>query len=118
MLRQTINAGVQRGQFTWLADGFPRSEAHVKAWTAQMPVAQCTHYFSCPRDILIQRVLGQAETSGRPDDAIPSRALLAALVKYGMCAVEIDATQNVEDIKQNVHTVYGPSMPRNWSKAL
>ncbi|TGJ81655.1 hypothetical protein E0Z10_g7117 [Xylaria hypoxylon] len=119
LIRQTIDTGVQRGQYTWLIDGFPRSEAHVKAWAAQMPVAQCTLYFSCSRDVLIQRVLGRADTSGRPDDAVLSlvqerversisehEALLSALAKYGMRAVEMDATQNVEDIKQNVYTVY------------
>ncbi|KAI1421350.1 P-loop containing nucleoside triphosphate hydrolase protein [Xylaria sp. FL1777] len=118
LIRQAIDAGMQRGQFMWLVDGFPRSEAHVEAWIAQMPVAQCTLYFSCPRDILTRRVLGRAETSGRPDDAVLSivqerversinecDALLSALAKYGMPAVEIDATQKVEDIKQSVHAV-------------
>ncbi len=117
LIRQTIDAGVRRGQFMWLVDGFPRSEAHVEAWAAQMPVAQCALYFSCPRDMLVQRVLGRAGTSGRLDDAVPSLvqervdrsinerdALLSALAKHGMRAVEIDATQKVEDIQQIVHT--------------
>ncbi|KAF2964504.1 hypothetical protein GQX73_g9075 [Xylaria multiplex] len=119
LIRQTIDAGVKRGQLMWLVDGFPRSEAHVKAWTAQMSVAQCTLYFSCPRDILIQRVLSRAGTSGRPEDAVLNLVqervdrsinerdtLLSALAKHGMRAVEIDATQEIEDIKRIVHTVF------------
>ncbi|KAI3326551.1 P-loop containing nucleoside triphosphate hydrolase protein [Xylariaceae sp. AK1471] len=104
LMRRTIDAGVQRGQLTWLLDGFPRNEAHVKAWAAQMPVAQCTLYLSCPRDILIQLLSLVQERVGR--NINEREALLSALAKYGMCAVEIDATQNAEDIRHNVHTVY------------
>ncbi|KAI1312952.1 P-loop containing nucleoside triphosphate hydrolase protein [Xylaria venustula] len=118
LIRQTIDSGAKHGQLMWLVDGFPRRESHVKAWAAQMPPAQCTLYFSCPRDLAIQRVIGRAEASGRPDDADPRLvteridrsiserdALLFALHNYGIRAVEIDAAQSVDDVKRIVHTV-------------
>ncbi|KAI1191526.1 P-loop containing nucleoside triphosphate hydrolase protein [Nemania serpens] len=119
LLRRTIDVGVRRGQLTWLVDGFPRSEAHVEAWVAQMPAAQRALYLSCPRDTLVRRVLGRAATSGRPDDAVTGlvrdrvarslrerEALLSALAKHGMRATEIDATQSVADVERSVRAVY------------
>ncbi|KAI1160438.1 P-loop containing nucleoside triphosphate hydrolase protein [Nemania serpens] len=119
LLRRTIDVGVRRGQLTWLVDGFPRSEAHVEAWVAQMPAAQHALYLSCPRDTLVQRVLGRAATSGRPDDAVTGvvqerigrslrerEALLSALAKHGMRATEIDATQSVADVERGVRAAY------------
>ncbi|KAI1196250.1 P-loop containing nucleoside triphosphate hydrolase protein [Nemania serpens] len=119
LLRRTIDVGVRRGQLTWLVDGFPRSEAHVEAWVAQMPAAQRALYLSCPQDTLVQRVLGRAATSGRPDDGVTDlvserigrsfrerEALLSALAKHGMRATEIDATQSVADVERRVRAVY------------
>ncbi|KAI0977240.1 P-loop containing nucleoside triphosphate hydrolase protein [Xylaria arbuscula] len=118
LIRQTIDSGVKRGQLMWLIDGFPRRESHVKAWAAQMPTAQCTLYLSCPRDIAIQRVISRAETSGRPDDAVPRLvaeridrsinerdALFSALQKYGIRAVEVDTAQDVKDVKHIIHAI-------------
>ncbi|KAI1074735.1 P-loop containing nucleoside triphosphate hydrolase protein [Whalleya microplaca] len=119
MLRETIDAGVKRGQLTWLIDGFPRSEAHVKAWISHMPAARFTLYLDCPREILIQRVLGRAESSGRSDDAVlslvqervgrginESDALLCALAKYGMSATKVDASLDVDEVKRKVHAIF------------
>ncbi|KAI0522298.1 P-loop containing nucleoside triphosphate hydrolase protein [Xylaria bambusicola] len=70
LLRETIESGVARGQNMWLIDGFPRSKAHMDPWVeAQMPQAVCALYLHCDSEVLVRRIRGRAESSGRPDDA-------------------------------------------------
>ena len=70
LMRETIQAGVLRGQDMWITDGCPRSRAHVKAWAAaQMPRATCALYLHCDSEVLVRRISGRAGTSGRADDA-------------------------------------------------
>jgi adenylate kinase family enzyme len=120
ILRQAIfhhNDGPpRREQEIWLIDGFPRNKKHVEAWIrGQMPLAQCVIYLTCPKDVLIQRILSRASTSGRPDDAVPDLvrervernvserdAMLSALVEHGMAVLKIDGTQDVETVRQVV----------------
>jgi len=104
------------GQKLWLIDGFPRTKKHVEAWVkGRMPLAQCVIYLTCPEDVLIQRILSRASTSGRPDDAVPDLvkerverniserdAMLSALVEHDMPFVKIDGTQDVETVRRTM----------------
>ncbi|KAH9990074.1 P-loop containing nucleoside triphosphate hydrolase protein [Xylariaceae sp. FL0662B] len=116
LLREAIEAG---GRRVWLVDGFPRCEAHVEAWVrARMPLARCAVFLECSRDTLVERVLGRAGVSGRPDDGRPelvlerigraveeSEGLLEALERWGMRLLVVDASRDVEDVAREVRDI-------------
>ncbi|KAI4866301.1 P-loop containing nucleoside triphosphate hydrolase protein [Hypoxylon rubiginosum] len=116
MLRGTIEtAARQHGQLMWLVDGFPRRKQHVAAWAAQLPRAACTLYLFCPPEVSLARVHGRAATSGRPDDADEGRvlervtrinaesvAMLEALEAAGMRVARVDASRDLETVKEEV----------------
>ncbi|KAI1779410.1 P-loop containing nucleoside triphosphate hydrolase protein [Hypoxylon cercidicola] len=116
LLRGPIETGVrQHGQLMWLLDGFPRREQHVTEWLAQLPRADCTLYLFCPPELSVNRVLGRASTSGRPDDANVERvlervtrinaesgAMLDALETAGMRVARVDASRDLETVKGEV----------------
>jgi UMP-CMP kinase len=56
----------------FLIDGFPRNVAQGIAFEAQVCPCREVLFFDCPEDILIERVLGRAASSGRDDDNMES----------------------------------------------
>ena len=63
------------GQPIFLVDGFPRNYDNLSGWTNNMPnYATCigSLVYDCPIDVLEQRILSRAETSGRSDDNLES----------------------------------------------
>mmetsp|Transcript_23587 Transcript_23587/g.35071 ORF Transcript_23587/g.35071 Transcript_23587/m.35071 type:complete len:524 (-) Transcript_23587:61-1632(-) len=63
------------GQPIFLVDGFPRNYDNLSGWTTNMPTyASCigSLVYDCPMDVLEQRILSRAETSGRSDDNLES----------------------------------------------
>eukprot|EP00566_Odontella_aurita_P000735 CAMPEP_0113567994 /NCGR_PEP_ID=MMETSP0015_2-20120614/23591_1 /TAXON_ID=2838 /ORGANISM="Odontella" /LENGTH=549 /DNA_ID=CAMNT_0000470463 /DNA_START=37 /DNA_END=1686 /DNA_ORIENTATION=- /assembly_acc=CAM_ASM_000160 len=63
------------GSRIFLVDGFPRNFDNLSGWTANMPDAASAIgvlCYDCPQDVLEQRILTRAETSGRSDDNLES----------------------------------------------
>ena len=63
------------GQPIFLVDGFPRNYDNLSGWTKNMPnYAAClgSLVYDCSMDVLEQRILGRAATSGRSDDNLES----------------------------------------------
>lgn len=63
------------GQPIFLVDGFPRNYDNLAGWTSNMPsYASCigSLVYDCSMDVLEQRILSRAETSGRSDDNLES----------------------------------------------
>ena len=59
----------------FLVDGFPRNFDNLSGWTKEMPEYAAvigSLVYDCPMDVLEQRILGRAETSGRSDDNLES----------------------------------------------
>lgn len=76
LLKDAIEKTIRRtGNLKFLIDGFPRSFSNMEAWQTvfgddgELPKMI---YFECPLEVLIQRILGRAQHSGRSDDNVES----------------------------------------------
>ena len=59
----------------FLVDGFPRNFDNLQGWTREMPNDAAvigSLVYDCPIEILEERILARAETSGRSDDNLES----------------------------------------------
>lgn len=63
------------GARIFLVDGFPRNYDNIQGWMEHMPTYTSVLgalVYNCPMEILEQRILSRAETSGRSDDNLTS----------------------------------------------
>jgi len=71
LLRKAMDAYCGQGKFTFLIDGFPRSQENLSGWEQHVgdgaDVLFCL-FFDCPEDVLEKRLLNRGKTSGRADD--------------------------------------------------
>ncbi|KAI1122832.1 P-loop containing nucleoside triphosphate hydrolase protein [Nemania abortiva] len=116
LLRETIESGVARGQRIWLIDGFPRTREHMAAWAdTQIPRAKQAFFLECNGLVLVDRILGRAGTSGRPDDAdvesvrerinrnmAASEAMLQACRDYGVPVITIAADRDLDAVYRDI----------------
>ncbi|KAI2605005.1 P-loop containing nucleoside triphosphate hydrolase protein [Hypoxylon fragiforme] len=129
LIQETIETGVSRyGQMTWLIDGFPRTAQHVAEWMAHMPSADLTLHMFCPPAVSIERVLGRAQNSKRPDDAdmqkvenrvnrnvAESQSMLDALEGCGTQVVRVDANRDLELVKTDIFNHVKGAM-KSWEE--
>lgn len=73
-------AMLQSGSSRFLVDGFPRNIAQGVAFEEQVCPCRAMLFFDCPESVLVQRLMGRAETSGRDDDN--SESIRKRLVTY------------------------------------
>lgn len=70
------NAASEKGkELFFLVDGFPRNFDNLEGWNRCMKGVSSVWgvlMFTCPLDVLEQRILSRAETSGRSDDNLKS----------------------------------------------
>lgn len=54
----------------FLIDGFPRNQANLDAWNAEVRDCEvtCVLVLDCPEEVMEQRLLQRGQTSGRSDD--------------------------------------------------
>ncbi|KAI0440011.1 P-loop containing nucleoside triphosphate hydrolase protein [Xylaria telfairii] len=107
LLRDTIAAGVGRGQRIWLIDGFPRTKEHLDAWAeAHMPRARCAIYLDCDAGVLVDVVREQVERN-----ILASEAMLQAFGDCDVLVVKIDADRDLDvvygDIKRYFKEIIG-----------
>ena len=73
---EKANDGVSEiGTPIFLVDGFPRNYDNVQGWMEHMPSYTAVLgalVYNCPMDVLEQRIMTRAETSGRSDDNLDS----------------------------------------------
>lgn len=71
LVRKAMDAYCGQGKFTFLIDGFPRSQENLSGWEQHVgdgaDVLFCL-FFDCPEDVLEKRLLNRGKTSGRADD--------------------------------------------------
>lgn len=71
LLRNAIQANMEKGNFKFLVDGFPRNADNLLGWKAAMTdfcqVEFCL-FLDCPEKVMESRLLKRGETSGRADD--------------------------------------------------
>lgn len=63
------------GQRIFLVDGFPRNDDNVRGWMEHMPSYTSVLgalVYNCPIEVLEERIMTRAETSGRSDDNLES----------------------------------------------
>ncbi|MFN3944043.1 MAG: nucleoside monophosphate kinase [Allosphingosinicella sp.] len=113
LLKDAIENTIRRtGNRNFLIDGFPRSFSNLDAWRevfgrdGDLPRMI---YFECPLEVLIQRILGRAQYSGRSDDNVESmkqrfdtfKAETLPIVEHfkgqGKC-VEVDTSQDRQTV--------------------
>jgi len=63
-MRDSLNSGSGR----FLIDGFPRKMDQAEAFERDIVPSTFTLFYSCPEDVLRERLLKRGETSGRADD--------------------------------------------------
>jgi len=66
---------VEYGSRIFLVDGFPRNFDNIQGWMENMPSHTAVLgalVYNCPMEVLEQRILKRAETSGRSDDNLDS----------------------------------------------
>ncbi|CAH1761613.1 21597_t:CDS:2 [Entrophospora sp. SA101] len=56
----------------FLIDGFPRKMDQALQFEKDVCVPTCVLFFDCPEEVMLERLLKRAETSGRVDDNIDS----------------------------------------------
>ncbi|KAI1815248.1 P-loop containing nucleoside triphosphate hydrolase protein [Poronia punctata] len=118
LVRETIQ-GQAKKKMIWLVDGFPRCREHVEAWwgiSTATTMKYVVVYLSCPRDVLVQRVLARAERPGdkdrevveeRVDRNIDEReGLVESLEELGVVVREVDAGRNVDVVRREVCDIY------------
>lgn len=124
LLREMMESGVARGQRMWLIDGFPRTKEHMDAWDdARMPRARCTLFLECDGRVLVDRILGRAATSGRPDDADvgkvrervqrnmkASDAMLRACRDCDVPVTNIDANRDLDVVYKDIRKHFEVSL--------
>jgi UMP-CMP kinase len=109
LLKQAMERIIRTtGKVNFLLDGFPRSLSNMEAWyeifgrEAELPTML---YLECPYEVLVQRIMGRAQSSGRDDDNIESIKLrfdtfkaetlpTVEFFKSMNKCVEIDASQD------------------------
>ncbi|CAI4213838.1 unnamed protein product [Parascedosporium putredinis] len=69
LLSAKMEAVRDSGKRGIILDGFPRSVEQLDAFEEQITRTYSTISFECPSQVLTERLLGRAETSGREDDA-------------------------------------------------
>eukprot|EP00584_Thalassiosira_punctigera_P013844 CAMPEP_0172553452 /NCGR_PEP_ID=MMETSP1067-20121228/50987_1 /TAXON_ID=265564 ORGANISM="Thalassiosira punctigera, Strain Tpunct2005C2" /NCGR_SAMPLE_ID=MMETSP1067 /ASSEMBLY_ACC=CAM_ASM_000444 /LENGTH=441 /DNA_ID=CAMNT_0013341643 /DNA_START=26 /DNA_END=1348 /DNA_ORIENTATION=- len=65
----------EHGSRIFLVDGFPRNYDNVQGWMEHMPSYTAVLgalVYNCPMEVLEQRIMARAETSGRSDDNLES----------------------------------------------
>lgn len=65
----------EHGSRIFLVDGFPRNYDNVQGWMKHMPSYTAVLgalVYNCPMEVLEQRIMTRAETSGRSDDNLDS----------------------------------------------
>ncbi len=71
LLRKAMDKHMQQGKTKFLIDGFPRSQDNWQGWLDHMTGSAVVRFmvaFQCPNEILLQRILGRGQSSGRVDD--------------------------------------------------
>ncbi|KAI8618459.1 adenylate kinase-domain-containing protein, partial [Chytriomyces sp. MP71] len=90
-----------------LIDGFPRALDQAIEFEKTIARAGAIVNFTCPLDVLEQRLLKRGETSGRADDNIETirkrfdtfqRESLPVLDYFGSRVIHIDGSKSVEDV--------------------
>ena len=78
LLRNAMDAASKKASYgapIFLVDGFPRNFDNLAGWTKEMPEYAAvigSLVYDCPIDVLEQRIMGRAATSGRSDDNLES----------------------------------------------
>lgn len=68
LLKKAIDAN---GNRRYLIDGFPRNKENWEEFEKQIAdhvVLRNLIFFDCPNDVMTQRIMERAKTSGRSDD--------------------------------------------------
>lgn len=116
----------EAGKTRFLVDGFPRNDDNNACWCAEMPPAAVNTRFvlfmECPEDVMLQRLMKRAETSGRIDDNIESiRKRFVTFEKESMPVVDhydkegkvykIDATRDPAAVFETIRGVMDKEFP-------
>ncbi|KAJ3046899.1 bifunctional uridylate/adenylate kinase [Rhizophlyctis rosea] len=117
MREQGERSGVKEGG-RFLVDGFPRQMDQAVKFEEEVVPSRLVLFFSCPEDVLLQRLLKRGETSGRADDNIESiKKRFKTFVETSMPVVEyfdkqgkvvkVDSgTKGVEEVYAEVKGVF------------
>jgi len=113
-------------QTRFLVDGFPRNYDNNRCWIAEMPAdlvnTRFVLFMDCPEDVMLQRLMKRAETSGRIDDNIESiRKRFVTFEKESMPVVDqydkegkvfkIDATKDPETVFASIKVLFDKEFP-------
>lgn len=102
-----------KGKSKFLIDGFPRKLDQAYKFEHDVCESLFTLFFDCTEDVMLQRLLKRAETSGRADDNIESIKKRFATFKETSCpvveyfraqgkVVDVNATDTVEGVYAQV----------------
>lgn len=113
----------------FLIDGFPRNVDQGVAFEAQIKPCTGLFFFDCPEEVLINRLLMRAQTSGRDDDNI--EAIRKRLVTYrhetlpvfDHYAVQkklykIDCNQDVKSVTENIKSILKSINSKNTNNKI
>ncbi|KAI9808237.1 MAG: bifunctional uridylate/adenylate kinase [Sarcosagium campestre] len=127
----TSNGGQSEGKGKFLIDGFPRKMDQALHFDKSVCPSAFTLFFDVPEEVMLQRLLKRAETSGRDDDNLESiKKRFRVFVETSMPVVEhfesqgkvekVDATPSPDAVydavqkvmaKRGIEPVSQPSAP-------
>eukprot|EP00028_Trichosphaerium_sp_Am-I-7-wt_P002686 CAMPEP_0168531248 /NCGR_PEP_ID=MMETSP0405-20121227/15298_1 /TAXON_ID=498012 /ORGANISM="Trichosphaerium sp, Strain Am-I-7 wt" /LENGTH=210 /DNA_ID=CAMNT_0008555941 /DNA_START=9 /DNA_END=641 /DNA_ORIENTATION=+ len=95
-----------------LVDGFPRSKENYDGWMRTMKditFIPFIFFFDVPDDVMVERILGRAKTSGRIDDTVEGTKKrlktyreeslpIIKMFQTQKLAVKVDATQDIDGV--------------------
>ncbi|OHT15121.1 Adenylate kinase family protein [Tritrichomonas foetus] len=115
-LRLLKNEILSQDKQLYLIDGFPRKVDKAEAFEKEIIPCKCALFLDVPDDVLVERLLGRAETSGRADDNPDtikkriitfhevSEAVFNHFDKFGK-SVKIDGNRNPDEVYADVKTL-------------
>lgn len=89
LLENAMHAKLSNGRGRFLIDGFPRKMDQAAFFESTVCRSTCTLFLDCPEDVMKERLLKRAKTSGRIDDNIESiRKRFKTFVETSMPVVD------------------------------
>jgi len=113
-------------QTRFLVDGFPRNDDNNRCWMAEMPPeivnTRFVLFMECSEDVMLERLMKRAETSGRIDDNIESiRKRFVTFEKESMPVVDLydkegrvfkmDASKTPEGVFADIKVLFDKEFP-------
>eukprot|EP00475_Leptophrys_vorax_P033251 TRINITY_DN5201_c0_g1_i1.p1 TRINITY_DN5201_c0_g1~~TRINITY_DN5201_c0_g1_i1.p1 ORF type:complete len:586 (+),score=191.44 TRINITY_DN5201_c0_g1_i1:1510-3267(+) len=120
LLEKAIWHHQKSGKYKFLIDGFPRNQENLEGWFSHIGDSIKVHFclfFKCSEEVMTQRLMGRAQSSGRADDNMES--ILKRFKTFNESTIpvgeffasknlykEVDANRGVDEVFADVSAAF------------